>query len=194
MSSHSHERNSTDGRVREAKPHHMGLQISCGFHPEMSAQDVVSGATSSSGRVFRRLALRKESKVEEGHLMPDHVHMLLSIRRNMRCRRSSGTSRARARSTWLGFMESANAISSDSTLGPGVLRQHGRAGQGGDPRLHSQPRERGSEAEQMNLELKTPPSGGPKLGAASATPPTASSGSNHKAPRFAGGYSPSPPP
>ena len=31
------------------------------------------------GEVFRRLAFQKESKVEEGHLMPDHVHMLLSI-------------------------------------------------------------------------------------------------------------------
>ena len=31
------------------------------------------------GEVFRRLAIQKESKVEEGHLMPDHVHMLLSI-------------------------------------------------------------------------------------------------------------------
>ena len=31
------------------------------------------------GEVFRRLALQKELKVEEGHLMPDHVHMLLSI-------------------------------------------------------------------------------------------------------------------
>ena len=31
------------------------------------------------GEVFRRLALQRESRVEEGHLMPDHVHMLLSI-------------------------------------------------------------------------------------------------------------------
>ena len=31
------------------------------------------------GEMFRKLALQKESKVEEGHLMPDHVHMLLSI-------------------------------------------------------------------------------------------------------------------
>jgi len=31
------------------------------------------------GRVFRELALQKESRVEEGHLMVDHVHMLLSI-------------------------------------------------------------------------------------------------------------------
>jgi putative transposase len=31
------------------------------------------------GEVFRRLALQRESRVEEGHLMPDHVHMMLSI-------------------------------------------------------------------------------------------------------------------
>ena len=29
--------------------------------------------------VFRELTERRESRVEEGHLMPDHVHMLLSI-------------------------------------------------------------------------------------------------------------------
>ena len=31
------------------------------------------------GQVFRELARQKESRVEEGHLMPDHVHMLISI-------------------------------------------------------------------------------------------------------------------
>ena len=31
------------------------------------------------GEVFRRLAEQKESKIEEGHLMPDHVHMMISI-------------------------------------------------------------------------------------------------------------------
>jgi putative transposase len=31
------------------------------------------------GDVFRRLAVQKECRVEEGHLMPDHVHMMLSI-------------------------------------------------------------------------------------------------------------------
>ena len=31
------------------------------------------------GEVFRKLALQKEARIEEGHLMPDHVHMLLSI-------------------------------------------------------------------------------------------------------------------
>jgi putative transposase len=36
------------------------------------------------GEVFRKLALQKESKVEEGHLMPDHVHICFRSRRNMR--------------------------------------------------------------------------------------------------------------
>jgi len=31
------------------------------------------------GQMLRHLANQKESTVEEGHLMPDHVHMLISI-------------------------------------------------------------------------------------------------------------------
>jgi putative transposase len=31
------------------------------------------------GEVFRGLAQHKESRIEEGHLMADHVHMLISI-------------------------------------------------------------------------------------------------------------------
>jgi len=31
------------------------------------------------GQLFRTLGEQRESRVEEGHLMPDHVHMLLSI-------------------------------------------------------------------------------------------------------------------
>ena len=31
------------------------------------------------GEVFRKLAAQKESRVEEGHLMLDHVHMMIAI-------------------------------------------------------------------------------------------------------------------
>jgi putative transposase len=31
------------------------------------------------GNVFRKLAEQKESRIEEGHLLPDPVHMLISI-------------------------------------------------------------------------------------------------------------------
>jgi len=31
------------------------------------------------GEVFRKLAEHKESRIEEGHLMPDPVHMMIAI-------------------------------------------------------------------------------------------------------------------
>lgn len=31
------------------------------------------------GEVFRRLAARRESRIEEGRLMSDHVHMMIAI-------------------------------------------------------------------------------------------------------------------
>jgi putative transposase len=31
------------------------------------------------GEVLRKLATQKESRIEEGHLMPDHMHMMISI-------------------------------------------------------------------------------------------------------------------
>src|SRR5271157_1347067 len=52
VSSHSHERNRTDGRVRDAKPHDVGLEISCGFHPKISTQTPVSGVEETAGRGF----------------------------------------------------------------------------------------------------------------------------------------------
>ena len=39
----------------------------------------MSSCGSTLGEVFRELARQKESRVEEGHLMPDHVHMMLAI-------------------------------------------------------------------------------------------------------------------
>jgi putative transposase len=37
------------------------------------------GIRQELGRVLRSLAEQWECRVEEGHLMPDHVHMLLSV-------------------------------------------------------------------------------------------------------------------
>ena len=40
---------------------------------------IYAGLRPHLGDVFRRLAQQREARVLEGHLMPDHVHMLLSI-------------------------------------------------------------------------------------------------------------------
>jgi len=49
------------------------------FIPKCRRETLYQELRRHLGEVFRKLALQKESKVEEGHLMPDHVHMLLSI-------------------------------------------------------------------------------------------------------------------
>jgi putative transposase len=49
------------------------------FVPKCRRRVLYEGLRMHLSEVFRRLASRKESRVEEGHLMPDHVYMILSI-------------------------------------------------------------------------------------------------------------------
>ena len=49
------------------------------FIPKCRRQVLYQGIRQELGTVFRSLAEQWECKVEEGHLMPDHVHMLLSV-------------------------------------------------------------------------------------------------------------------
>jgi len=49
------------------------------FIPKCRRKVLYQGIRQELGIVFRSLAEQWESKVEEGHLMPDHVHMLLSV-------------------------------------------------------------------------------------------------------------------
>jgi putative transposase len=57
----------------------MGVQIPCGVHSQVPQEDPLWGAEVASRGVFRKLAAQKESRIEEGHLMPDHVHMMILI-------------------------------------------------------------------------------------------------------------------
>jgi putative transposase len=49
------------------------------FIPKCRRKVLYQGIRCELGLVFRSLAEQWECKVEEGHLMPDHVHMLLSV-------------------------------------------------------------------------------------------------------------------
>ncbi len=49
------------------------------FIPKCRRKVLYAQLRRDMGPVFRDLAEQKECKVEEGHLMPDHVHMLLSV-------------------------------------------------------------------------------------------------------------------
>jgi putative transposase len=49
------------------------------FIPKFRRKLVYGGLRKHLGEVFRKLAEHRERRVEEGHLLPDHVHMMLSI-------------------------------------------------------------------------------------------------------------------
>ena len=49
------------------------------FIPKCRRKTLYGELRQHLGDVFRRLAMQKECRVEEGHLMPDHVHMMISI-------------------------------------------------------------------------------------------------------------------
>ena len=49
------------------------------FIPKYRKKVLYKGLRQYLGEIFRKLAGQKESQVLEGHLQPDHVHMLISI-------------------------------------------------------------------------------------------------------------------
>ena len=55
----------------------------CKYHvvwiPKYRRKSLYEQLRKHLGQVLRELARQKESMIEEGHLMPDHVHMLISI-------------------------------------------------------------------------------------------------------------------
>jgi len=55
----------------------------CKYHvvwiPKYRKKAVYGELRRDLGEVFRALAKQKKSRIEEGHLQPDHLHMLISI-------------------------------------------------------------------------------------------------------------------
>jgi putative transposase len=49
------------------------------FIPKYRKKAIFGQIRNELGEVFHRLAKQKESVIEEGHLMADHVHMMISI-------------------------------------------------------------------------------------------------------------------
>jgi putative transposase len=55
----------------------------CNYHvafiPNCRRRTLYGELRRHLGEVFRQLALQKESRIDEGHLLADHVHMLIAI-------------------------------------------------------------------------------------------------------------------
>lgn len=49
------------------------------FIPKCRRKTLYGGLRKHLGEVFRKLAQQKECRILEGHLMSDHVHMLIAI-------------------------------------------------------------------------------------------------------------------
>ncbi len=47
------------------------------FIPKCRRKTLYGELRQHMGEVFRKLAVQKESRIEEGHLLPDHVHMMI---------------------------------------------------------------------------------------------------------------------
>ena len=59
--------------------HATGSASTTSYLPEVRKKLLFGKIKRHLGQVFHDLARRKECRIEEGHLMPDHVHMLISI-------------------------------------------------------------------------------------------------------------------
>ena len=49
------------------------------FIPKYRKKKLYGAVKRRLGEVFHRLAQQKECWIEEGHIMPDHVHMLINV-------------------------------------------------------------------------------------------------------------------
>ena len=62
------------------KSYDMGLQVPFLFWiPKYRKKAIYGQLRKNLGDILRELALHKESKILEGHLLGDHVHMMVSI-------------------------------------------------------------------------------------------------------------------
>ena len=112
------------------------------FIPKCRRKDAVwSSCGGILGEVFRKLAEQKESRIEEGHLMPDHVHMMISIPPKYAVSQVVGYHQGQERdSSGAGVRRAEAQFRRAALLGQRLLRFDGRARRGGDPRIHHEPR------------------------------------------------------
>src|SRR5271155_3899746 len=113
------------------------------------------------GEVFRQLAAQKESKVEEGHLLPDHVHMLLSMPPKYAVSRSRVHQGKERDPSGADLRRTKAQLRGAKLLGARLFCEHGRTRRKGDPGVHPESRE-GRPTARVTQPLEvTAPSGGP---------------------------------
>jgi putative transposase len=72
-------RKNDDGRVESLSHTRWDCKYHIVFIPKCRRKLLYGNLRQHLGEIFRKLASQKESRIEEGHLMPDQVHMMISI-------------------------------------------------------------------------------------------------------------------
>ena len=83
------------------------------FIPKCRRKVLYGSLRKHLGEVLRKLAEQKECRIEEGHLLADHVHMMISIPPKYAVSQVVGFIKGKAPSIWHGCMENV----SKTTLG-----------------------------------------------------------------------------
>ena len=159
------------------------------FIPKCRRKTLYAQLRHYRSEVFRKLAEQKESRIEEGHLLPDHVHMMISIPPRY------------AVSQVVGYIKGKSAIHLARTYGEHrrnfvgesfwargyFVSAVGRDEEATGTYNRNQERE-DQRLEQMNLWRNGRFSGRLNPGSRQRFLPAALSGQDTKAPDFAGGY------
>lgn len=115
------------------------------FIPKSRRKVLYSELRRHLTEIFHELARRGESRIEEGHLMPDHVHTLLSVPPKYSVSQVVGYLKDKsARFIWRGRTEKGKGISPASTSGQGATLSRRLGGRSGDSGVHPESGKRGS--------------------------------------------------
>jgi REP element-mobilizing transposase RayT len=89
------------------------------------------------GEVFRKLAEQKECRIEEGHLLPDHVHIMISIPPKYAVSQVVGFIKDKsAIPPGAGIRRAKAELRRPTLLGARILRVHRGARRAGDTGLY----------------------------------------------------------
>jgi hypothetical protein len=114
------------------------------FIPKCRRRTLYAELRRHLGEVFRQLALQKESRIEEGHLLSDHVHMLIAIPPKARGGASGRVHQGEKRDPSGAGVRGAQAELRRATfLGARVFRLDGGPGRARDPGVHPEAGTRG---------------------------------------------------
>ena len=129
------------------------------FIPKCRRRALYGELRKHLGEVFRKLAQQKESRIEEGHLMPDHVHMMIAIPPKYAVSQVVGYIKGKSAIHLARvYGESKTELCGPALLGARILRLDGGSRRAGDPELHPAPgKGRRATGATRPVEMRRPP-------------------------------------